>query len=154
MKRVILATILMSACLNLGQVQVCLSQGNPRADGDLTRLLVESYDLLEAGKLAEAQAIFARILKKAPDNPLALNNYGALLVKQGKDAQGLKYLEKALPLAKGYKVKVNRVCEVNRLCLAFRPLQAEYGDQELEPLIKLNIEMVRAKAAAKPPKSN
>jgi len=55
--------------------------------------------------------------------------------------------------AKGYKVKVNRVIEVNSLCLAFRPLQAECGDQELEPLIRLNIDMVKAKVAAKLPKS-
>jgi hypothetical protein len=50
--------------------------------------------------------------------------------------------------AKGYQVKVNRVCEIDGVCLAFRPLQEEYGDQDLKPLVRLNMQMLRAKMAA------
>lgn len=42
---------------------------------------------------------------------------------------------------------VNRVCDVDRICLAFRPGAVEYGTQDLEPLIALNIDMVKARIA-------
>jgi hypothetical protein len=33
------------------------------------------------------------------------------------------------------------------LCLAFRPLEAVYGDQDLAPLVQLNLNLVKAKVA-------
>jgi hypothetical protein len=33
------------------------------------------------------------------------------------------------------------------LCLAFRPLEAVYGDQDLAPLVQLNFGLVKAKLA-------
>ena len=39
------------------------------ADAGLTQMLVESYDLLEAGKLAQAQAIYEQILSRTPATP-------------------------------------------------------------------------------------
>ncbi len=122
-----------------------LAQGND----EVTRLLVQSYDLLEAGKLDQAQKIFEKILQEHPGEPLALNNLAAVMVKKGEYKQALNYLEQALPRAKGYKVKVNRVCDVNGICLAFRPLSVEYGNQDLEGLVRLNIQMVKAKVGLK-----
>jgi len=116
---------------------------------DLTGLLVESYDLLEAGKLDQAQKIFEEVLQQDPGNPLALNNLGYIKVKEKKYQEALTYLEQALPRAKGYKVMINRVCDVQGICLAFRPLQEVYGNQELEPLVRLNIAMVKARLATK-----
>jgi tetratricopeptide (TPR) repeat protein len=113
-----------------------------------TQMMIQSYDLLEAGKVDEARKIYLQVLKEDPGNPLALNNLGAVMVKQGKYQEALTYLEQALPKAKGYKVKVNRVCEVDGVCLAFRPLQQVYGNQELAPLVKLNIQMIQGKLAA------
>jgi tetratricopeptide (TPR) repeat protein len=113
-----------------------------------TQMMIQSYDLLEAGKVDEARKIYLQVLKEDPGNPLALNNLGAVMVKQGKYQEALTYLEQALPKAKGYKVKVNRVCEVDGVCLAFRPLQEVYGNQELAPLVKLNIQMIQGKLAA------
>jgi tetratricopeptide (TPR) repeat protein len=115
--------------------------------GNLTKLMIRSYDLLEAGKVDEAKKIYEQVLKRDPGNPLALNNLGAIMVKKGKYEAALSYLHQALPKAKGYKVMVNRVCEVNGICLAFRPLQEVYGNQQLEPLIKLNIQMIQGKLA-------
>jgi hypothetical protein len=33
------------------------------------------------------------------------------------------------------------------LCLAFRPLEAVYGNQNLTPLVQLNLNLVKAKVA-------
>ena len=140
-------------------VLVCLVMGLmclPAATGlaqtgaheDLMASLVKSYDLLEAGRLAAAKKVYEDILAKYPDNPLALNNLGAIYVKEQDYPRGLDYLKRALPKAKGYKVQVNRVCDLNRICLAFRPGAVEYGNQDLEPLIALNIAMVKARMAA------
>ena len=118
-----------------------------QADAGLTKMLVESYDLLEAGKLAEAQKIYEQILKQDPGNPLALNNLGAIKVKENKFPEALAYLSQALDRAQGYKLKVNRVCDMQGLCLAFRPLEAVYGNQDLAPLVQLNLSLVKAKVA-------
>ncbi len=117
-------------------------------DEEINRLLVESYDLLEAGQLDRAQEIFARILEKEPGNPLALNNIGAIMVKRKQYDRALTYLNQALNHAKGYKVMVNRVCDLDGICLAFRPVPAVYGNQPMEPLVRLNLELVKAQLAA------
>jgi len=118
------------------------------AGAGITKMLVESYDLLEAGKLAEAQNIYEQILKQDPGNPLALNNLGATKVKENKLPEALAYLSQALDRAQGYKIKVNRVCDMGGHCLAFRPLEAVYGNQDLAPLVQLNLSLIKAKVAA------
>jgi tetratricopeptide (TPR) repeat protein len=137
--------VLIAAALGLALVGPVLAQVDPV----LTKKMVESYDLLEAGKLAQARELYEEILKQDPGNPLALNNLGAIKVKEQKFQEALKYLEQALPRAKGYKIKVNQVCAVDGICLAFRPLQEVYGDTELAPLIKFNIDMVKARLATR-----
>jgi tetratricopeptide (TPR) repeat protein len=140
---------LVLVCLIMGLAWLPSITGLAQTGGqqDLMASLVKSYDFLEAGKLAEARKVYEDILAKHPDNPLALNNLGAIYVKEQDYARALDYLERALPKAKGYKVLVNQVCDVDRICLAFRPGAVEYGNQDLEPLVALNIEMVKAKIA-------
>ncbi len=145
MKRRPWRIVLMLAALGLATAGPVLA----RADAGITKMLVESYDLLEAGKLAQAQKIYEQILQQDPGNPLALNNLGAIKVKEKNFPAALTYLEQALPRARGYKIKVNQVCAVDGICLAFRPLQEVYGDTELEPLIKFNITMVKARLATR-----
>ena len=53
----------------------------------------------------------------------------------------------ALPRAQGYKLQVNRGCDMQGLCLAFRPLEAVCGNQDLAPLVQLNLSLVKAKLA-------
>jgi tetratricopeptide (TPR) repeat protein len=118
------------------------------ADAGITKMLVTSYDLLEAGKLAEAEKIYEQILKQDPGNPLALNNLGAIKVKENNFPEALAYLSQALDRAQGYKLKVNRVCDMQGICLAFRPLEAVYGNQDLAPLVQLNLSLVEGKVAA------
>ncbi len=120
-----------------------------QSDGKIMQDLVESYDLLEAGKLEQAKGKFLEILRQDPGNPLALNNLGYIAVKEKKYEEALEDLEQALPKARGYKVRINRVCDVDGICLAFRPLQEVYGEQDLAPLVQLNLEMVRARLATR-----
>jgi tetratricopeptide (TPR) repeat protein len=117
-------------------------------DADFNQALVESYDLLEAGKLDQARALLERLAQKEPGNPLVLNNLGAIMVKQKKYQDAVWCLEQALPRARGYKVKVNRVCDLGGMCLAYRPLLDAYGDQDLEPLIRLNLDLIKAQMGA------
>jgi tetratricopeptide (TPR) repeat protein len=135
--------VIMAVALGLALTGTAWTQVN----ATLTKKMVESYDLLEAGKLAQAQELYKEILTQDPGNPLALNNLGAIKVKEHKFQEALTYLEQALPRAQGYKIKVNQVCAVDGICLAFRPLQEVYGDTELTPLIKFNIDMVKARLA-------
>jgi Tfp pilus assembly protein PilF len=116
-----------------------------QTDAKTTRMMVQGYDLLEAGKLGQAEQFYKEVLQEDPGNPLALNNLGAIMVKKKRYGEALNYMEQARSRAKDYQVRVNRVCDVEGVCLAFRPLEAEYGNQALEPLIKLNIEMIRDK---------
>ena len=143
MKRKSWQIVIMVAALSLALAGPVRAQ----ADAGLTKMLVESYDLLEAGKLAEAQKIYEQILQQDPGNPLALNNLGAIKVKENKFSEALSYLSQALDRAQGYKLKVNRVCDMQGLCLAFRPLEAVYGNQDLAPLVQLNLSLVKAKLA-------
>jgi Tfp pilus assembly protein PilF len=138
-------------CLTLALAGVARPQAKPQPGADLTMMLVQSYDLLEEGKLDQAAEIYRQVLQRDPGNPLALNNLGAIMVKQKNYRQALDFLTQAR--AQGYKVKVNKVCEVDGVCLAFRPLAAESGDQDLEPLVQLNINPVKAALAAAIPKS-
>lgn len=131
-------------CLALLVLLLAWTLGS-RAQDQVTRLLVQGYDLLEEGKLDQARAIFEKILRQDFENPLALNNLAAIKVKEGKYREALAYLEQALPRARGYRVLVNKVCPVDGICLAFRPLEAVYGNQELAPLVQLNINMVKAR---------
>jgi len=135
-------------CLVFGLVGLPSLQVRAQLDNqDLMRSLVQSYDLLEAGKLAEAKQIYEKILENHPNNPLALNNLGAIYVREKDYQRALNCLERALPRAKGYKMLVNRVCDVDGVCLAFRPAAVEYGNHDLEPLIAANIDMVKEKFA-------
>jgi tetratricopeptide (TPR) repeat protein len=118
-----------------------------QTDAGLTGLQVKAYDLLEAGKLAEARKIYEQILQQDPGNPLALNNLGAIKVKENRLPEAIAFLEQALSRARGYKLKVNRVCDMQGLCLAFRPLESVYGDQDLAPLVQLNLSLVKGKIA-------
>jgi Tfp pilus assembly protein PilF len=148
MKRLKIVPVLLS--LSLALSGSAWAQARPRADADLTQMLVKSYDLLEEGKLDQAEEIYRQVLRRNPNNPLALNNLGAIMVKKNNYRQALYYLERARARAKGYKVKVNRVCEAQGVCLAFRPLATEYGDQDLKSLIQLNIDLVKGALAAPP----
>jgi tetratricopeptide (TPR) repeat protein len=143
MKRRSWQLVVMAAALGLALAGPVRAQADPA----LTKMLVESYDLLEAGKLAEAQKIYEQILKQDPGNPLALNNLGAIKVKENKLPEALAYLSQALPRAQGYKLQVNKVCNMQGFCLAFRPLESVYGDQDLAPLVQLNISLVKGKLA-------
>ena len=110
------------------------------------------YELLEQGKFAPAQMVFEEVLRQEPGHPLALNNLAAILVKQGKYDQALARLKQALPRAKGFKVALNRVCNVDGVCAARRPGEEQFGAEDLERVVKSNILMVEMARSSRPAK--
>ncbi|MEJ5329123.1 MAG: tetratricopeptide repeat protein [Desulfobaccales bacterium] len=122
----------------------------PAGEMDINKALVDSFELMEKGKFAEAQKMLEKVLQKDPGNPLALNNLAAIMVKAKKFDKADTYLNQALPRAKGYMVQVNRVCQVGGICVAFKPVSAGTGNQELAPLVLMNLEMVKQYMSAEP----
>ena len=117
---------------------------------NVSKALLDSYDLIEKKQYKKADAILDKILAKDPGNPLALNNKASIMVSEKKFDKADTYLNQAMPKAKGFMVQVNRVCSVGNICLAFRPVTSGTGNQDLEPLIKMNIEMVKGYMSAGP----
>ncbi|MBI4644051.1 MAG: tetratricopeptide repeat protein [Deltaproteobacteria bacterium] len=117
---------------------------------DVGQMLMTSFELMEKGKFPEAQKMLDKVLAKDPGNPLALNNMAAIMVKQNKFDKADTYLNQSLARAKGYMVQVNRVCQVRGICVAFKPAAGGSGNQELEPLVKMNIDMVKQYMSADP----
>jgi len=117
---------------------------------DVTKALSDSFELLNKQKFAQAEKLLNAVLAQDPGNPLALNNLAAVMVGEKKFDKADTYLNQALPKAKGYMVQVNRVCTVGNICMAFKPVAGGAGNQDLEPLIKMNIEMVKGYMTAGP----
>ena len=151
MKRTWVKVICLTLALALCGAGAALAAKKAEKPLDVGKALSDSFELLSKQKYAQAEKILNQVLAQDPGNPLALNNLAAVMVNQKKYPAALSYLEQALPRAKGYKIRVNRVCDVQGICLAFRPLEEEYGNQELEPLIKLNMDMVKDKLKAPSP---
>jgi tetratricopeptide (TPR) repeat protein len=128
--------------LILGVAAPAWSQGTPPS-GDAIRMMVQGFDLLQKGKVDQAQEFYEQVLNLDPGNPLALNNLGAIMVKKGNYQKALTYLEQAKARAQGHKVFVSRVCDVEGVCLAYRPSLDQFGQEELAPLIEFNISMIK-----------
>jgi Tfp pilus assembly protein PilF len=128
------------------------SLGWAQGQAGLAGRLNSGYDLLEQGKFDQAQKFFEEVLHQDPDHPLALNNLAAILVKQGKYEQALACLKRALPRARGFKVALNRVCNVDGVCAACRLGEEQFGTEDLEGVVKSNILMVGMARASRPEK--
>jgi len=120
------------------------------AEFDVSKALLDSYDLIEKKQYKKADVLLDKVLAKDPGNPLALNNKAAVMVAEKKMDKADTYLNQALTKAKGYMVQVNRVCTIGNICMAFKPVAGSAGNQDLEPLIKMNIEMVKGYMTASP----
>ncbi len=117
---------------------------------DVGKALMDSWEMINKAKYAQAEKLLGKVLEQDPGNPLALNNLAAVMVAMKKFDKADTYLNQALPRAKGYMVQVNRVCQVGGICVAFKPAAGGTGNQELEPLIKLNIDMVKQYMSTEP----
>jgi tetratricopeptide (TPR) repeat protein len=149
MNRKVLRLIAILAALS------CIGPGLGWAQGQsaLAAQINAGYDLLEQGKYDQAQKAYAAVLQKDPSNPLALNNLAAIMVKQGKYDQARDYLKQALPRAKGFKVALNRVCNVDGVCAARSMSQDQIGSEDLEGVVKSNLLMVEmARSSRRGPK--
>ncbi len=152
MKRSLVKITVIVLALALCGTGLAFAQKAKKAEApfDVGKALMTSFDLMEKGKFADAQKILDQVLQKDPGNPLALNNLAAVMVKEKKFDKADTYLNQALPRAKGYMVQVNRVCQVGGICIAFRPAAGGTGNQELEPLVKMNIDMVKQYMSSEP----
>jgi len=151
MKRTWVKVIAIVVALALCGAGTALAQAKKAAaDLDISKALLDSYDLIEKKQYKKADAILDKVLAKDPGNPLALNNKASIMVSEKKFDKADTFLNQALPKAKGFMVQVNRVCSVGNICLAFRPVTSGTGNQDLEPLIKMNIEMVKGYMSAGP----
>jgi Flp pilus assembly protein TadD len=106
-------------------------------------LISRGVDLMARRNYSEAEVIFREVLKKDPNNPLALNNLAAIMVVKKRFDRADMLLNQALPKAKGYMVDTNRIVSIGNICHAFKPAAGGTKQQELEPLLKMNIEMIK-----------
>jgi tetratricopeptide (TPR) repeat protein len=119
---------------------------------DLAARLNTGYEMLEKGELDRARQLYEEMLRKYPGNPVALNNLAAILARRGKYEAALSLLTEALGRARGYRVRVDRVCDLESICSAARVAQDHMVGGDLEDLIRSNILMVRMAAASPRPK--
>jgi predicted Zn-dependent protease len=150
MKRTWVKVICIALALTLCGAGVVFAAKKAEKDVDVSKALIDSYELLSKAKYVQAEKLLNLVLAKDPGNPLALNNMASVMVGMKKFDKADTYLNQALPKAKGYMVQVNRVCTVGNICMAFKPVSGGTGNQDLEPLIKMNIEMVKGYMTAGP----
>ena len=150
MKRTWVKIVALTLALALLGVGVAFAAKKAEKEIDVTKALIDSYNLIEAKKYAQAEKLLDKVLAKDPGNPLALNNMAAVKVAEKKFDKADTLLNQALPKAKGYQIQVNRVCTVGNICMAFRPVSGGTGNMDLEAQIKMNIEMVKGMMTASP----
>jgi hypothetical protein len=151
MKRTWVKIVVLALALSLlGAGMAFAAKAKAAKDVDVTKALIDSYNLIEAKKYTQAQKLLDAVLEKDPGNPLALNNMASVMVAEKKFDKADTLLNQALPKAKGYQVQVNRVCTVGNICMAFKPVPGGTGNMDLEAQIKMNIEMVKGMMTASP----
>jgi tetratricopeptide (TPR) repeat protein len=138
MKRLAVNLLLLAALILMQ-----MAPGWAQPPVDLAGQIDSGCALLEQGKVDEAQRLYEDLLKKHPDNPLILNNLGAIMVKKKNYQQALTYLNQAVSRAQGFRVTLDRVCSVENVCSAFRMSDNPLRGEDLEWLIKRNIIMVQ-----------
>lgn len=152
MKRTWVKVICIALALTLCGAGLAFAAKAKKAEAtfDVGKALLDSWEMINKQQYKKAEALLGKVLEKDPGNPLALNNLAAVMVAEKKFDKADTYLNQALPKAKGYMVQVNRVCTVGNICSAFKPVAGGTGNQDLEPLIKMNIEMVKGYMEAGP----
>lgn len=118
--------------------------------GAVVKMLNTGFDLLEAGDYNQAQKVYEEVLKKDPTQPLALNNLAAIMVKHGRNDEALGYLQRALTRAKGFRVAINRVCNIDSVCAASLVSEKGFGTEDLDRVVRINLLMVKMARSAKP----
>jgi len=150
MKRTWVKVIAIVVALVLCGAGVALAQKAKQAEKefDVSKGLLDSYNLIEKKQYKKADEILDKVLQKDPGNPLALNNKASVMVSEKKFDKAASYLNQALANAKGFMVQSTRICKVGNICSAYAPAAGGTGNQDLEPLIKINIEMVKDSKSA------
>jgi tetratricopeptide (TPR) repeat protein len=154
MRRIVavnLMVILLSALAGAGAGWAAAAKA-AKGEFNLNQALMKSYNLIDKQQYKKAEALLAQILAKDPGNPLALSDQAAIFAAHKNFKQAEACLQKALPRAKGYLVQADKMCAVGKICLAFKPAAKGTANQELAPLLKTNMEMIKFLAATAPKK--
>jgi len=120
-----------------------------RSIGKLAAALIQDGDIVFTNSGTTTTHLIHQLLPGLHYN-IFTNNLAAVMVKKKKFDKADTYLNQSLPRAKGYMVQINRVCQVGGICLAFKPVVGSTGNQELAPLVMLNIDMVKQYMSAEP----
>jgi tetratricopeptide (TPR) repeat protein len=118
----------------------------------IERAIQIAVDHQLAGRIAEAETVYRLILAKQPDNPDALHLCGVAVMQLGREAEGLKLVERAVKinpqcpeywsnLGNGLR-KVGRVDEGIEACrkaIALRPELAEAHNNLANALIEKSL---------------
>jgi tetratricopeptide (TPR) repeat protein len=140
--------VLKLAALLLGLALAAAGPAGAQADRELAALLNSGYEMLERGETDRALKLYEDMVRQYPGNPVALNNLAAIKARKGRYEEALTLLTQALGRAQGYKVMVDRVCDLDSVCTAVRIGQDPMVGGDLEDLIKSNILMVKMAAAS------
>jgi len=137
--------------LMLGLALLAWGPAWAQTDRNLAAMLNSGYEMLERGEVDQARKVYEEMLRRFPGNPVALNNLAAIMARKGNYQESLNLLNQALSGAKGYQVSVDRLCDQESVCTAFRVSPDNMVGGDLEDLIKSNILMIKM-AIASPPR--
>jgi hypothetical protein len=83
------------------------SRAGSDAEAEVNRLLNRGYEVFAQGSADEAEAIFAGILTRFPDDGRAHNNLGFVLLSKGSAADALDHFRQAAQLGYGHSHLLN-----------------------------------------------
>jgi Tfp pilus assembly protein PilF len=86
----------------------------PSPEEGLPRLLALAAELEANGQLGEAEAVLARALAMAPDNPIALHLSGIIAFRRGRPAEAVEPIERAIALMPTAALFHRNLCELYR----------------------------------------
>jgi tetratricopeptide (TPR) repeat protein len=87
----------------------CASPRSGAENSVVVTELAEAFRLQQAGRLAEAEAAYARLLAKTPDDAIALINAGALALARNDVVQAVARLERAVELVPANAIAQNNL---------------------------------------------
>jgi Flp pilus assembly protein TadD len=119
-----------------------LDQALASRPGDARLRFLQGVMLSEAGRPAEAAAVFERMTEEFPDLPEPYNNLAVLQAASGQFDRARSLLETALRLDPAYRTAHENLGDV-LIRLAQRAYETAADGPRVEPLLKTKLRLVR-----------